>query len=135
MSFDPHPSPPPAGAADALLRARHDLGKYVAFACRCLPEVATDAELREALTSDLLYTRSNPPAGCAEVWAGLRPELHDAGVDVAALDAAVAGLAARAGRLAALDRAALLATVAEAVSLGDALRALHRQAVAAGGGA
>lgn len=123
-------APPTSSAAEALLRARHDLGKYVAFACRCVPEGASDTELREALEADLLRTRSTPPAGCDAVWAGVRPELVAAGVEVAALDAVVTELAARGRRLASLDRAALLDTVAAAIALGDTLRALHRQAAA-----
>lgn len=135
MSHAPALSHPPAGAAEALLRARHDLGKYVAFACRCLPEGASDAELREALSADLLHTRSNPPAGCIEVWQELCPELQAAGVDVAELERAVGDLGARARGLDALERPALLDTVRAAIALGDTLRALHRLAVAAGGGA
>ena len=122
----------PAGvdAVEALSRARHDLGKYVAFGSRCLADGASEADLRDALRADLCNTRSSPPSNCGEVWAGLRPDLIATGVSVDAIDAAVALLVSRAEALDQLARAELLDTVVRAVALGDVLRRMHRAALA-----
>ena len=50
--------------ADALraltARLKHDLGKYIAFGARWLPDDAPLAERRDALRSDLVGTRRGP---------------------------------------------------------------------------
>jgi hypothetical protein len=128
--FDAPVVPSGADAVEALSRARHDLGKYVACASRCLPDDASESDLRDALRADLCSTRSSPPSNCGEVWAGLRPDLIATGVSLAAIDAAVALLVSRAEALDQLARAELLDTVVRAVALGDVLRAMHRAALA-----
>ena len=49
--------------AEQLGRLKHDLGKYICFRQRWLPEDAPTDERREALVADLLQTRSGP-SGC-----------------------------------------------------------------------
>jgi hypothetical protein len=71
----------PAAALPALVRclarARHDLGKYVAFQARWLGESPDTDELRAALLADLARTRSAGEAveSAPAVWARLRPAL------------------------------------------------------------
>lgn len=129
--------PDPRVRLEAVARARHDLGKYVAFQTRCLDPGASIDELRSALDVDLNATRSTPRAGCVDLWRGLRTEFVATGVDaaqIAAIDADIAALAAGAACLHALDRDALVALGAAAVGLGETLRGLHRQLLAAAAG-
>ena len=124
----------PAARLEAVARARHDLGKYVAFQSRCLEADPTDAQLRLALDADLRLTRTSPPAGCADIWRELRAEFDAADVDadeIAAVDAAVAALAAGAANLDALAGPELRQLQQTAIGLGDRLRALHRRLQAA----
>lgn len=110
---------------EAAARARHDLGKYVAFQTRWTGVDAPPEALREALRADLLRTRSGPAgtADAATVWAELRGPLLPAGVD--AIDALVARLAAYGARLDTLDPAGLREAATLALRLGDELKALH----------
>ncbi len=114
---------------DALARARHDLGKYVAFQSRSLPPAASDGELRTALDLDLNHTRTRPDASCTDLWVEARAPIAAAGLDPAelrALDEDVACLGQSAGALTSLDRDALWATVSRAIAVGERLRRLHR---------
>ena len=52
---------------EAVTRARHDLGRYIAFQIRWLPEEPDPKDLLEALQSDLLHTRRGP-AGSEDAW-------------------------------------------------------------------
>ena len=52
---------------EAVRRARHDLGRYIAFQIRWLPEEPDREALLEALQSDLLHTRRGP-AGSEDAW-------------------------------------------------------------------
>lgn len=118
---------------DAVAKARHDLGRYVAFQARSLEPGASDADLRASLDADLNHTRSTPDASCAAVWAGLRGALAAAGLaapDLAGIDGAVAELHRRATILPSLPTAALWETVTLAIDLGERLRALHRALLA-----
>ena len=118
---------------DAVARARHDLGKYVAFQVRSLDPTASDADLRSALDADLNHTRSTPDADCAQVWAELRGPLAAAGLsgeDLYPMDAAVIQLRGRALALDHLSTGILWETVTLAITLGDQLRALHRALLA-----
>lgn len=110
---------------EAAARARHDLGKYVAFQARGLDADAPVEELRAALREDLIRTRKGPAGveSAAELWRALREPLLPAGVE--AIDALVVDLDARAARLDTLDGAALVETAALARRLADALRDLH----------
>ncbi len=118
---------------EAASRARHDLGKYVAFETRFVGLDATPDELRAALRNDLTRTRrgANGDEGCAAVWARLRPSLQ--GLELATIDGAVAALADGAARLDALDAAALRALAGAALALADVLRDLHRDLARAQG--
>ena len=57
-------------------RAKHDLGKYIAFQSRWLPPDASAEEWLGALESDLLHTRKGPNGseGAVELWRSLRGE-------------------------------------------------------------
>lgn len=113
-----------------VARARHDLGKYVAFQTRCLGPQASVGDVRSALDVDLNATRSTPRQGCAAVWQNLRAGFVSTGVDpreIDAIDVAVAALATGASRLDELDGAALHALGQCAIALGDRLRGLHRR--------
>ncbi len=115
---------------DAVARARHDLGKYIAFQVRSLDPGSSDDDVRSALDADLNHTRSTPDATCAQVWAGLRSVLLDAGLnpgEVHGVDEVISTLSDRAARLEHLDSVALGSTVALSLALGDRLRALHRR--------
>lgn len=113
--------------AEAASRARHDLGKYVCFQVRWLPEDADDDALRGALRDDLLRTRRGPQGeeGAAQVWAGFRAELKDA-PGFLAIDGAVDELARRALTLDQQSRTDLETTAALARRLADLLRDLAR---------
>jgi hypothetical protein len=52
---------------EAVKRARHDLGRYIAFQIRWLPEEPEPKDLLEALQSDLLHTRRGP-SGSEDAW-------------------------------------------------------------------
>lgn len=120
-------------AAQALLqaaaRAKHDLGKYVAFQLRWLPPDAPAGELLEALRADVLATRSGPSGTqtAAQVWADVRPALQ--GQDVAEIDGWVAQLhAAEAGlRDGTLAHAELRALADTCVQISRGLSALHKR--------
>lgn len=122
--------------AEAVGRARHDLGKYVALSARCLEPGASAPELRAALAADLNATRSSPRAACGELWAELRPGLVAADVDpaeIAALDGMMGSLGAGATHLDTLPLAALQELARTAIAVGDRLRAMHRRALAESG--
>ncbi len=124
---------PSEALLDAVAKARHDLGRYVAFQVRSLEPGASDADLRLALDADLNHTRSTPDATCAQVWAGLRAAVVAAGLvapEVEAVDATVAELQRRALALASLGTPALWETVDLAIGLGERLRSLHRAMLA-----
>jgi hypothetical protein len=110
---------------EAAARARHDLGKYVAFQARWLEPDAPVEALREALREDLLRTRKGPDAvvDAAALWRELRVPLLAAGVE--RVDGLMDELAGRARRLDSLDRDELVATARLARSVADELKALH----------
>ncbi|MCO4743199.1 MAG: hypothetical protein KC912_00320 [Proteobacteria bacterium] len=62
---------------DHAARIKHDLGKYVAFQARWLPDDPADDELREALVADLLSTRRGPDGSmdALQVWDAFRAPL------------------------------------------------------------
>lgn len=110
---------------EAAARARHDLGKYIAFQARWLePDAPADA-LREALREDLLRTRKGPDGvvDAATLWQSLRAPLVGAGID--RIDALMATIATRAATLDALDGPTLVDTAALAREVADELKALH----------
>lgn len=119
--------------SEAALRLRHDLGKYVTMAARWLPDDPAEAELRAALSDDLLHTARGPAGdrSAAEVWAGLRGEWEGAPPALAArvreLDERVARLDAGARRLDDLRLPELRELAAEAAGVS----ALCRELVAA----
>lgn len=86
--------------AEATARAKHDLGKYVAFQLRWLAPDCSDAELLEALQADVLNTRRGPDGSesAMSIWNRLKPEL--AGAEVQAVEDGVATLSAHAEGLA-----------------------------------
>lgn len=86
--------------AEATARAKHDLGKYVAFQLRWLTSDCSDADLLEALQADVLNTRRGPDGSesAMSIWTRLKPEL--AGADIQPVDAGVATLASHAEDLA-----------------------------------
>ncbi len=110
---------------EAAARARHDLGKYVAFQARWLEPGATAEALRDALREDLLRTRKGPDGvvDAATLWRELRAPLAPAGVE--RVDALMATLAVRAATLDTLDAAALEDTARLAREVADELKALH----------
>ena len=64
---------------EAAERAKHDLGKYIAFQARWLPESAGRQDWQDGLVSDLLQTRRGP-AGTVDavtLWKRLRPGLGE----------------------------------------------------------
>lgn len=66
-----------AALAGYLARVKHDLGKYVAFQLRWLPEGASLDDRRQALVADLAATRRGPEGtlDAATLWESLRPAL------------------------------------------------------------
>ena len=111
--------------AEAAARARHDLGKYICFSARWLPDGAPVEELREALRDDLLRTRKGPTGvtGAVALWAELRTPLIPAGIE--AIDARMGRVAALAASLDTLDAPALAEAAALARAVADELRDLH----------
>ncbi len=67
-------------AAELTGRAKHDLGKYIAFECRWLPDDCSEDDLLIALQSDILRTASGPSVvkSAFEIWNELRPSLVSA---------------------------------------------------------
>lgn len=61
-------------------RAKHDLGKYIAFESRWLPDDCSDNELLMALQSDILRTASSPSGvkSAFDIWRGLYSKLISA---------------------------------------------------------
>jgi hypothetical protein len=88
---------------DAAKAAHHDLGKYVRFEQRWLPEGCSDAELLDALRADVLETRRGRTGveSAPQLWARLRPALQDLAdrAEMQQVDAATAVLAAGLGEL------------------------------------
>ena len=117
----------------AAERAKHDLGKYIAFQTRWLPSEASKEDWQEGLVSDLLQTRRGP-AGTEDavaVWRRLR--LGFAGMEaepeVVAVDQAIAEIDGRledlaSGRLS-LDELQGLAETAKAIA--SHLATLHKR--------
>ncbi len=118
---------------EAAKAAKHDLGKYVAFEARWLPPEASRTDRLRALQADVLHTRRSAQAseGAVDLWGRLRPGLAALGddPDLAAVDAAVAALAAHGPGLAdgSLDGEALADCAAQARRIADHLAALHRR--------
>lgn len=71
-----HPSLLPA-LREHIERSRHDLGKYISFQARNLPDPPSDQELREALVADLRETRRSGAnlTDAETLWGTLRPSL------------------------------------------------------------
>lgn len=119
---------------DLADRVRHDLGKYVTFSTRFLPDDAPLAERREALRDDLLRTRRGPAgeATAAEVWAGLRGELAEVPAElratVVSIDALVAEIDAQAREVDTLDATGLAALADRARALATLTRTLASEA-------
>lgn len=115
--------------ADAAARARHDLGKYIAFQTRFVGTDGPLPELRDALRADLLHTRSGggEDADAATVWRALRTALAPAGIE--GIDARMSKLEALAARLDLLGEAELRLAARLALEVSEELRALHRRVV------
>ncbi len=132
---------------DALLEhlrsLRHDLGKYVAFQLRWLPEQPSDDELREALLADLARTRSagerveSAPALWARLRAplvGLEPLADGSRVDLSCdpdllvIDAAMAVVTPILEQLDGAPRSALDAARRAAMEASSATRSLQKRA-------
>lgn len=114
--------------AEATARAKHDLGKYVAFQLRWLGAQASDAELLEALRADVLNTRRGPSGSesAMALWERLRGDL--VGADVGPVDAGIALLQEQAQGLEAgtCSRADLEACSQAALDIARALADLAR---------
>ena len=112
---------------DAAKAARHDLGKYVCFEQRWLPEGASDEELLEALRADVLETRRSRQGveTAPQIWARLRGPLADlpqaARVD-ASVDLLEQGLEGL--RQGSLERARLEELASAARDISDTLKQL-----------
>lgn len=111
-------------AAEALVQARHDLGKYIALQTRWLPDDPSTEELRAALIADLRRTRSGGGVeeDAALVWARLRPGL--AGFDLGRLDAQMERVREALPRLEQLEREELLGLAAVVREVGPELKRL-----------
>ena len=114
--------------SDATARAKHDLGKYVAFQLRWLAPDCTDTELLEALRVDVLETRRGPTGveTAMSIWSRLRPELLQA--DIGEVDRAMGVLNERAAGLddGTLSRDDLEACQKAALAVAKNLSALAR---------
>jgi len=64
---------------EAAARAKHDLGKYIAFQTRWLPESADHQEWTAALQADLLQTRRGPDGAesAVSIWERIRGEFGE----------------------------------------------------------
>lgn len=95
-----------------VARLKHDLGKYVAFQVRWLPDEADSEALAAALEADVLHTRRGPGGSldACTLWRELRPALAgqaplpegsivDLGDGIAPLDRAMAEVAVVAAAL------------------------------------
>lgn len=113
---------------DALRAVRHDLGKYVSFQLRWLPEDAPDAELLDALRNDVLQTRRGPSGteSAPEIWKRLRPGV--ASLDLGQIDADVGLLADHVAALESGDAShdVLVACAAAARRISTELTRLHK---------
>lgn len=113
---------------EAVKAARHDVGKYVAFQLRWLPEDAPAGELLEALRADVLQTRRGPSGteSAPQVWARVRPPL--AGLDLHGIDAAMSELTDGLGGLeqGTLSLEQLRALRVAAIAVSDGLAELYR---------
>ncbi len=93
---------------DAAKAAHHDLGKYVRFEQRWLPEGASDAELLASLQADVLQTRRSRSEveSAPQLWRRLRPALSELAErdEVQVVDRSVEALEAQ---LPALERGSL----------------------------
>lgn len=121
------------GYLEAAERAKHDLGKYIAFQVRWMPPDAGVEEWREGLVSDLLHTRRGPAGseGAVSIWKRLRPSfegLQDMS-EIVAVDEAIAQIVAllpalEAGELSQEDMKSLGET---AKLIANRLAALHKR--------
>ena len=68
---------------DAAARAKHDLGKYIAFQTRWLPEGASHQEWTDALQADLVKTRRGPDGAesAVAIWERIRGDFGPLGKD------------------------------------------------------
>ena len=77
---------------EAAARAKHDLGKYIAFQTRWLPESADHQEWTAALQADLLQTRRGPNGAesAVSIWERIRDEFGELedDKDIAGVEAA-----------------------------------------------
>jgi len=115
--------------SEALRAVRHDLGKYVSFHLRWLPEGATDDELLDALRNDVVATRRGPAGteSAPAIWTRLRPTVED--LDVSAIDQDIAILSAHIDGLESgeIDHDALLACAAAARRISAELTRLYKE--------
>ena len=115
-------------------RAKHDLGKYIAFQVRWLPEEASDDELLTALRADLLATHSGADEvrGAVEIWAELAPAMREGfpADELAALERSLERIAALSPgvREGSLERSVLEEARREAIAVGAELSRLNRLA-------
>ena len=136
-------SPVRAAVVEHVARIKHDLGKYVAFQVRWLPEEAGHEERLQALRADLLATRRGPDGelDASALWRQLRPALVGeeelaAGLrvdlrghpDLERLDGAMAMVDGVLDRLRAgqQDEELVERGIAAARSVAEAVRALHQ---------
>jgi len=77
MSIGKVPESDHRALLEYVSRLKHDLGKYVRFQSRWLPEDADLQTRREALAADLLHTRRGPDGSvdAIAVWAEFAPGL------------------------------------------------------------
>ncbi|MCP4804464.1 MAG: hypothetical protein GY913_20725 [Proteobacteria bacterium] len=112
----------------AAKAARHDVGKYIAFQLRWLPDDAPADELLEALRSDVLRTRRGPSGveSAPQVWARVREPLSS--LDLHGIDTPMAELEAALGGLedGTLQLSELRVLRARAIEVSDALGVLFR---------
>jgi len=81
---------------EAAAKAKHDLGKYIAFQTRWLPEDANHQDWTKALYSDLVQTRRGPNGveSAVAIWERIRSDFAALGKDddVSGVDDAIAAI-------------------------------------------
>jgi hypothetical protein len=114
-------------------QAKHDLGKYIAFQSRWLPDNATLQDWHQALQADLLQTRKGPKGteGAVAIWADLQSGFSALGddPDIQSVQAAMDRIQAQIADLkaGAMKSEALQALAQDAKQVASHLSALHKR--------
>jgi hypothetical protein len=121
------------GLIESAAKAKHDLGKYIAFQSRWLPDDAGVEDWTQALRSDLMETRRGPDGseGAVEIWARLKPDFAtlQGDPDIHQIDGAMLRIGAGLPYLESggLDLSALHTMAEDARCVATHLAALHRR--------